>query len=52
MDKIKRLTPIRAIRANCIECSCGQLKEVRLCHIKTCPLWIYRTGHRPKKNEG
>lgn len=42
-------TPIKAIRAKCIECCCGQMGEVRLCSIKDCPLWEYRNGHRPKE---
>ena len=41
-------TPIKSIRAKCVECSGGQLQEVRLCPIKKCPLYPYRMGHRPK----
>lgn len=44
-------TPIKAIRAKCLECSCGQVKEVRLCSVKNCPLYEYRNGHRPKGGE-
>lgn len=44
----KKITPMRAIRAKCIECSNGQRNEVRLCTVKTCALYPYRTGHRPK----
>lgn len=46
-----KLTPIKAIRAKCLDCSCGQFKEVRLCPVKNCPLWEYRNGHRPKNGE-
>ena len=49
MDE-KKLTPIKAIRAKCIDCSCGQLKEVRECPITRCPLYPYRMGKRPKKD--
>lgn len=45
------LTPIKAIRAKCIECCCGQSKEVRECSIKECALYPYRMGHRPKVEE-
>lgn len=45
---MKRMTPIQAIRAKCIDCSCGSLREVRECHIKECTLWPYRMGKRPK----
>lgn len=43
-----KLTPIRAIRAKCLECCCHQAKEVRLCPIESCPLHAYRMGHRPR----
>lgn len=46
-----KLTPMRAIRAKCLECSNGQVKEVRLCPIKKCALYAYRMGHRPKDEE-
>lgn len=41
-------TPIRAIRAKCIDCCAGQKLEVRLCRAVKCPLYEYRMGHRPK----
>lgn len=43
----KSLTPIKAIRAKCLDCSCGQVKEVRCCPMKNCPLYPYRMGRRP-----
>ena len=46
---MKMYTPIRAIRAKCLDCTCQQPKEVRLCTVKECPLWPYRMGKRPKK---
>lgn len=46
-----RLTPIKAIRAKCLECSGGQVKEVRVCPIKRCVLYEYRMGHRPRDEE-
>lgn len=42
------LTPIKSIRAKCIECSGGNVAEVRRCHLKDCALWPYRMGKRPK----
>lgn len=45
------LTPIKAIRAKCLECSCGDRAEVRNCVIKSCALYPYRLGHRPKQAE-
>lgn len=41
------LTPLKAIRAKCLDCSCGQRQEVRCCPIKSCPLYEYRMGKRP-----
>ncbi len=49
MIKIK--TPIKAIRAKCLDCSCWQVKEIRECPVNLCPLWHYRMGKRPKNNE-
>lgn len=43
-------TPIKAIRAKCIDCTNGQNVEIRECRITECPLWEYRMGHRPKKD--
>lgn len=48
---MEKLTPMKAIRKKCLDCCCGQVKEVRLCPIKTCPLYEYRSGHRPKAEE-
>jgi hypothetical protein len=50
MDEEKILSPLKAIRAKCLDCSCGNPNEVRLCPIEKCPLYIYRSGHRPKKD--
>lgn len=41
------LTPVKAIRAKCLDCTANQIVEVRNCTIKTCALWPYRMGHRP-----
>lgn len=42
-------SPLKAIRAKCLDCCCGQTKEVRLCPLKACPLWPFRSGHRLPK---
>lgn len=41
-------SPLRAIRAKCVDCCCGQAKEIRLCTATSCPLYDFRFGHRPK----
>jgi hypothetical protein len=38
---------LKAIRNNCLDCSCGQANEVRLCHLQHCPLWPFRFGKDP-----
>jgi hypothetical protein len=42
-----KLTPIKAIREKCLDCSGGSRQEVRLCPITRCALWPYRLGKRP-----
>lgn len=44
-------TPIKAIRAKCIDCCCGQIQEVQRCPAEDCPLYEYRLGKRPKNIE-
>jgi hypothetical protein len=48
-DPNKNLTPLKSIRAYCLECSNQQPKEVRECPIKNCPLYEYRYGTNPKR---
>ncbi len=40
-------SPMKAIRAKCLDCMCWQSAEVGRCEIVQCPLWEYRFGHRP-----
>lgn len=47
-----RVTPLRMIRAKCLDCSCGSAPEVKGCSLTTCALWPYRLGHRPQKPMG
>ncbi len=44
---MKILTPIKAMRAKCLDCCGGIAKEVRECSIIKCPIWPYRMGKRP-----
>ena len=43
-----KLTPLKAIRAKCMDCTAGQFIEIRLCTCTECPLYEYRMGKRPK----
>jgi len=46
--RMAKLTPMKAIRKKCLDCCCGSSNEVLLCPAIKCPLWTYRSGHRPK----
>jgi hypothetical protein len=43
----KPMSPLRAIREKCRDCSCYQLNEIRLCEATGCPLWPFRAGRHP-----
>jgi len=47
---MKISTPIKAIRKKCLDCTCGQVKEIRDCPIINCALYPYRMGCRPDKS--
>lgn len=41
------VTPMKAIRAKCLDCSCGSSNEVKECPVKSCPLYVFRFGKNP-----
>ena len=43
----RKLTPMKAIRARCLDCCCGSSNEVKECTAVNCPLWGFRLGHKP-----
>jgi hypothetical protein len=47
VDTVGHSTPLRAVRQHCVWCCNGSFNEVRLCPVKSCPLWPFRRGHRP-----
>jgi len=47
--KIVKLTPLKAIRQNCLECVGNSCKEVRECDKLDCPLYSYRMGKNPNR---
>ena len=47
MNEEKRVTPIKAIRAKCLDCCCGSTDEVKLCPCDDCPLHPFRFGKNP-----
>ena len=48
---IKHLTPIKAIKAKCLDCQGGRYHLVRKCDIADCPLFIYRFGKNPHRSK-
>jgi hypothetical protein len=44
-------TPLKALRAHCVECCNGNFAEVRACSATSCPLWLFRLGRRPDAAE-
>lgn len=44
-------SPIKAIRARCLDCCCGSAGEVRICDIRTCPLHPFRSGKNPYRTK-
>ena len=43
------MTPLKAIRLKCLDCTCDQPGEVRACPSESCALWPYRMGHNPAR---
>jgi hypothetical protein len=43
----KPQSPLRAIRDKCLDWSCYQPSEIRLCEAIGCPLWPFRAGRHP-----
>ena len=47
---MKEITPMKAIRLKCLDCSCGQLSDVKECSIKNCALYPFRMGYKLDEN--
>lgn len=45
----KRISPMKAIRLKCLDCSCGSSNEVKLCPATGCPLYPFREGVNPNR---
>lgn len=46
---MRKLTPLKAIRAKCLDCCCGSAYEVKKCASGDCPLFSYRFGKNPSR---
>jgi len=42
---------LKAIREKCMDCCVYQTKEVRLCTVKKCQLWVFRFGKDPTRKK-
>ena len=43
-------TPLKAIKAKCMECSAGSKMEVKNCPVTDCALYLFRFGKGKPKN--
>lgn len=48
MDK-SILTPLMAIKEKCLDCCCGDSKEVKHCTVANCALFPFRMGRNPNR---
>lgn len=47
MNNYTITSPLKAIRAKCLDCCCDQGTEVKLCPASDCPLHPFRFGKNP-----
>ena len=46
-QKFSAQNPLKALRARCLDCCCGDASEVRKCVATDCPSWPFRMGTNP-----
>lgn len=46
---MKTLSPVKAIRSKCLDCSADQPSEVRYCQATDCSIYPYRFGKNPNR---
>lgn len=46
--RVKGVPPLKQIRRYCLWCMCGSSAEVKTCPSRTCFLFPYRLGHKPR----
>jgi hypothetical protein len=44
---MKKLSPLKAIRLKCLDCSGDSANEVKLCPCRDCELYPFRFGKNP-----
>lgn len=42
---------LKSIRRKCVDCSGGQIAEVKLCTVQKCDLWPFRFGMDPNPSK-
>ena len=47
---MKEVSPMKAIRQKCLDCSCGSSEEVKNCFAKKWPLYQFRFGYKLDEN--
>ena len=45
--RTEMLTPLKALRRRCLDCSNWSTQEVRLCLATECAAWVFRLGKDP-----
>jgi hypothetical protein len=48
----ERISPLKAIRLKCLDCSGGAPSEARRCEAVRCILWPFRAGRHPWFGQG
>jgi len=48
---MKTKSPLKSIRAKCLECAVYQKHEVLKCHLTDCPLFPFRLGRNPNRKK-
>lgn len=43
------MTPLKAIRAKCMDCGNDQYNEVKMCPVTDCALYPFRMGKNPHR---
>lgn len=46
----RKLSPLKAIRSKCLDCMCGQAREVQMCPSEDCSLYVFRYGKNPSRS--
>lgn len=50
-DAKKKINPVKAIRAFCVDCCGGSVYEVKLCTAPNCALYPFRLGKNPYRTK-